>query len=269
MTQFIVMTVFLLSCFQDFAGAVNAGITHLMIASAKGDTERVETLLASNPTQEYVMQADKAGNTALMHASPYDKYLEGRYVPVVKLLLDRMDKKHLLATNKKGETALILAADTGNKAIVDLLLEKNHDEEHLVAEDNRGHSALAWAVRRGYQAVVAMLLSYHPKEQLQSSAFENCSQKEIKNPKPDSSKLPLKFVLEAVWKQLFGIAGALLDEDSSLSKLCRTKIPAFHSRLSKLFRTKMKIPAFSKLRLTKKPMLKWLIKLRNDYHLSA
>lgn len=56
--------------------------------------------------------------------------------------------------NCYGETALIYAAATGNKALVDGLL---HNGSRINHQDNEGRTALHWAVDKGHLEIVLLL----------------------------------------------------------------------------------------------------------------
>lgn len=58
------------------------------------------------------------------------------------------------AKDKDGGTALMLAAESGHKAVMRLLLKKGADVE---AKHVTGRTALMWVANRGHEAVVRLL----------------------------------------------------------------------------------------------------------------
>ncbi len=57
--------------------------------------------------------------------------------------------------NNEGWTPLSWAAESGNEAVVKLLLEKGAD---LELKDEGGRAPLSWAAERGHKAIVKLLI---------------------------------------------------------------------------------------------------------------
>lgn len=75
---------------------------------------------------------------------------------IVTLLVER--GADLMAKNHNGDTALIIAADNGNLDILKLLLDKNSSHGHLEASDRDGDTALLRAIYSGRSHCVNYLV---------------------------------------------------------------------------------------------------------------
>lgn len=81
---------------------------------------------------------------------------------IVRLLLGQHDVM-VNGVDGDGETALMVAATVGHKAIVEMLLEKNADVNR---QDDDGSTALIYASLYGHNEIVRMLLSRGAKVNL-------------------------------------------------------------------------------------------------------
>ena len=76
-------------------------------------------------------------------------------VPEIMTSLLKTDKWGLNATDEKGRTALICAAEMGHDAIMKVLLQEGVNP-HII--DHHGRTLLSWAAGNGYQEILEMLL---------------------------------------------------------------------------------------------------------------
>jgi len=131
------------------------GWTDLMIASAIGDTDAVQRLLAKAEKKEMLVNArNNYGWTALMIASVYDQ------TGVVQLLLDQAEKNELdiNARSYLGWTALLLALRMQcDKAATTLLSNTTLRLDLHIKNDNDKWTALMFAIWRN-RALVKLLL---------------------------------------------------------------------------------------------------------------
>ena len=114
------------------------GMTALMLASLNGHTQVVKLLLQWNADVN-IQTKDDFGNNALMVASQYG------HLEVVECLLQSQVDPHLLAYD--GSTAFSLAAYSGNRDLVNMLLDKvqpttNEIEKAVVLSCYGGHPTL-------------------------------------------------------------------------------------------------------------------------------
>lgn len=118
------------------------GITPLMTAAARWDTEVMETLLDNNADTNI---QDDDGDTALIEISKY-------YQPkmVEDLIRNGAD---INIQNKRRQTALIWASMVGDKETVRILLSHGALTN---LQDDYGSTALAWAKLNGHKGVVSI-----------------------------------------------------------------------------------------------------------------
>ena len=126
--------------------------TALMIAIQEHHLQQA-TALIGHPRID-IMQQDVNGNTALSHA------VMSKDQRTVGIILDKFGQEHRLlnSTNWKGNSALILAANDGQDAIVNLLLNRGADTSIKDSEGNG--TALLRAVDSGHLPTVKLLLKY-------------------------------------------------------------------------------------------------------------
>jgi len=132
------------------AGIVNtrnpdSGETALMIVVKRRDSTWLRFLLAKDADPSI---ADRQGMTPLMHAAMLD-FTDG-----ATLLLD--DGAPVDQTNRRGETALILAVQANNPAMVRLLVRRGADPDK--ADHIAGLSARDYAKRNDRSGRMAALL---------------------------------------------------------------------------------------------------------------
>lgn len=124
------------------------GITALMMSVIQHNAE-ITKLLLSNGNKDLVnWQENDLSRTALMLAVWYN------YEDMVKILL-KEGKAGVNAQSKKGDTALIIGAYLGNKAITDLLLECG---AYVNVENINKETALTVALYQGNEDIALDLL---------------------------------------------------------------------------------------------------------------
>jgi hypothetical protein len=122
-----------------------AAQTPLMEAAKKGDTEKVQALLAQGAD---VNAKGNDGFTALIMAARYG------HTDIVQALLAK--GANVNAKHDRGWTALITAAWEGHTDIVQALLTQGAD---VNAKDDRSWTALIWAADYGHTDTVQALLA--------------------------------------------------------------------------------------------------------------
>jgi ankyrin repeat protein len=129
------------------------GWTPFICAAAYNQVELLEFFLLEKGVD--VEETDKQGDTALMFAAAnvFSQDATGETLPAVNLLLDW--KANPNATNKKGQTPLMLAAQKGEVEIAKLLTSKKAD---IHARDKNGKNALHYAVEEGADPPIAIYL---------------------------------------------------------------------------------------------------------------
>jgi ankyrin repeat protein len=160
----------------DFNVQEQQGLTFLMWAAHKGDSELVRLLIATGANLNI---RDDNGNTALIWATANDhsevvrlliaagadvndrnKYdgtaligaAYGGHTEVVKLLI--AEGAVINNQDKSGRTALIWAAYEGHTEVVKHLIAAGAD---LNVQDNLGRTALSFAVEEGHTEVVRLI----------------------------------------------------------------------------------------------------------------
>jgi ankyrin repeat protein len=127
------------------------GKTAIIYAAARGFSAIVQRLLDAG------VKADARyahGLTALMWAAGHEEGVDHRAAAaVIGLLLDR--SAPIDATDDRGRTALIIAAERGDVAAVGLLLERGADR---IWQDKQGRTAFDLAASEPIRA----RLSTHP-----------------------------------------------------------------------------------------------------------
>lgn len=119
------------------------GQTPLHIASRKGHAKVVGLLLSNSAASNL---QDEEGNTALHCAGNME---------TAEMLLSSAYKTNPNIPNRRGQTALHVAAARGNVGIVDLLI-RNGSQQDIV--DDQGQSAFHVAAANGHTAVALILL---------------------------------------------------------------------------------------------------------------
>lgn len=125
--------------------AVGATVRELHTHAARGDTERVKSILRSDPLM--LNLADEDGRTALIRAAECDS------VELVDFLLSKGAKVD--HADAAGRTALMIAAGIGNSRMCELLLEKGAD---INRADRSGRTALEYAYRREWHHTAEFLI---------------------------------------------------------------------------------------------------------------
>ncbi len=118
--------------------------TPLILAASNGHTSVVEFLFSKGAD---INARDSDGQTALMYACK-------RSFNETAAFLLKNGAEVNVQSEKKGITALILAAGWGNVDLVRMLLEHGADAN---LRDNFGNTAKIWAQKRGNSAVVDLL----------------------------------------------------------------------------------------------------------------
>ncbi|CAM9232440.1 unnamed protein product [Chrysoparadoxa australica] len=130
----------------DVEGRGTGGETPLIAAAAGGHLECVRTLLKSG--RALVNGSDDQNRSALHQAA------QAGHTAVVQLLLKHW--AHRDALTSTGDTALLLAARTGNEATARVLLDAGADVSVRGRHD--GHTALSHASRLGLVSLVKKML---------------------------------------------------------------------------------------------------------------
>jgi len=133
------------------------GITPLMIAAIQGPLENVQKLLNAGADVNTKTSGSVTGSTALMAAVGAQRY------DIVKTLLlaGAAINAKTGSSTISNITALMLAAETGNKAIVQLLLLSPDTDIH--AEDSKGKNALIYAYISGNLEIIQELIQFGAK----------------------------------------------------------------------------------------------------------
>jgi ankyrin repeat protein len=93
------------------------------------------------------------------------------HAPCLDALLKHCPKEQVLATDKDGWTALMLASYNGHAPCIDALL-KHCPKEQVLATDKDGWTALMLACFNGDAPCIDALLKQRPKEQSLDGALE-------------------------------------------------------------------------------------------------
>ena len=133
------------------------GRTALMLAverpsylkSMKNDTSRVQSLIEDRAD---LSLQDNSGRNALMIA------IEGNHsIAILKLLTDNMSLSNINQVNKKGQTALMMAASNhDHKDAICLLIAAGADLN--VTDTELGYTALMWAIHERNNMAATLLL---------------------------------------------------------------------------------------------------------------
>jgi len=131
----------------------SVGMTALMVAAKRGNTETVQALL--DREADINAQATYYGWTALAYAANQG------HEKIVRLLLAHDADPNSKA--ERGKTALVLAADRGHTATVIALLSKRADA--CAARDHHGWTALGRAIKNGHLEIAKILRDAGAKTQ--------------------------------------------------------------------------------------------------------
>ena len=133
------------------------GFTPLMLSVMGGHANVVKVLLTAGAAVNARNDMD-GGHTVLMYAAQYSG--RGRPDESARSLLDA--KAAVAEKTEYGWTALLFAAQSGAKEVVEMLLDVNDKDDtgdRVNEEKNvRGETALMWAARKGHATVVDTLL---------------------------------------------------------------------------------------------------------------
>ncbi|MBF0124468.1 MAG: ankyrin repeat domain-containing protein [Magnetococcales bacterium] len=133
-----------------------AGCNALILAGEWLQPQNVEALIQRGAQVNY---QSRLGWTALLKSVrvvPRNFEERTRQLAVVKTLLANGADVKVRAD--KGATPLILAAKSGNKALLELLLDYRAE---IDAQDKGGNTALMWAAKLGHLEAVNLLLAHH------------------------------------------------------------------------------------------------------------
>lgn len=125
--------------------------TPLIIASFQNHLEVVNLLLAHDSSKRHLLAEDFQGYNALMYAA------QNGNSAMVARLLQTSTMEQILSPNSAGQTALILASIHNFVNVVDLLLDENMERKHLLAHDREGKTALYWAKTSGHTDILKRL----------------------------------------------------------------------------------------------------------------
>lgn len=139
------------------------GCVAMTMAAYNGYREIAELLLSvKNSEKEQVMAVDKCGHTPLMLA-----VMNGR-MSVVELLLsvhDTVEEQVLHACSSSGNTALCIAAESGNVCAARMLLKVSPRRQVLHSRSD-GHTALSLAIKCGHVDVFRELFAVSTRSQM-------------------------------------------------------------------------------------------------------
>jgi len=124
------------------------GRTALAYAATAGEAGAVARLLAAGANAG---AQDKRGETALFYA------IDARAAECVNELIDASDLSH---RNQAGEHAVLLAAATGDAALLDLFLSDDRAAALLNVPDHTGHTPLMAAAIHGSQPCLEALMNH-------------------------------------------------------------------------------------------------------------
>ena len=131
------------------------GQTALMYAARNGYVKVVETLLGNGAKVD--VWSFRGGHT-LFDAYLHNHNGEQAHVEITKILLRQSDSNvNLRYEGEANKTLLMLASYYGNDDLVRYILA-HHPDVDVNAQDKRGYTALALAVEQEQQAVVELLL---------------------------------------------------------------------------------------------------------------
>lgn len=166
----------------------------LFQAVSDGNTELATELIEKSTS--ITQLTEQSGSWTLLQKAAFHKQNE-----IIKLLLDRVNDKHLTILNKKGKTALHYAVEhCCEESIIEMILERMDDKyitmktktgntllhlavitnnvkllislfgkitnEHLVMQNNDGHTFLHYAARLGHLEIVQILFEKLTDEEL-------------------------------------------------------------------------------------------------------
>lgn len=144
----------LLASGADIDRRNNEGKTALHIAVEKGYNEIASLLIKSGAS---IRIADREDNTALHRAVEWGDQV------LFAALKTKLEASDFVLVNDSGKTPLILAAEKGNLAACQLLVEMG-GKEGVVRSDKNGNTALLAACAEGRQEVVEYFLSLRSPE---------------------------------------------------------------------------------------------------------